>query len=531
MSNIALQIERTLTGSVSNNANVVFEDIVYSAGNISYNNVTGEITFNEAGRYIFDWWVATQTAATSPAVIFTLTSTQGDNLEGNSPNKLGVVVGIGIVDVITAPVTVTLVNETGNNVVYSSAVPVQASLVVYQDESSDSGPTGPTGPEGPTGPTGPQGPTGPTGPEGPIGPTGPEGATGPTGPQGSIGPTGPEGATGPTGPEGPTGPTGPEGLTGPTGPEGATGPTGPEGPTGPTGPEGPTGPTGPEGATGPTGPEGPTGPTGPEGPIGPTGPEGATGPTGPEGPTGPTGPEGATGPTGPEGATGPTGPQGPTGPTGPEGPTGPTGPEGPTGPTGPEGPTGPTGPEGPTGPTGPEGPTGPTGPEGATGPTGPEGPTGPTGPEGATGPTGPEGPTGPTSLDTFLTAVETSGLTVAGGGNVVYSVNGPIGGTDIAHAEPSDEFELAADHTYQVSYTITGTTDVATAMDFVLQLNGVTITASNASSGELASPQTATGYAYVVTPDAPDPSILTVLNNTGGTVTDGSASISILQIS
>ena len=468
MSNIALQIERTLTGSVANNANVVFEDIVYSAGNISYNNVTGEITFNEAGRYIFDWWVATQTAATSPAVIFTLTSTQGDNLEGNSPNKLGVVVGIGIVDVITAPVTVTLVNETGNNVVYSSAVPVQASLVVYQDESSDSGPTGPTGPEGPTGPTGPQGPTGPTGPEGPIGPTGPEGATGPTGPQGSIGPTGPEG------------------LIGPTGPEGATGPTGPEGATGPTGPEGPTGPTGPEGATGPTGPEGPTGPTGPEGPTGPTGPEGATGPTGPEGATGPTGPEGLTGPTGPEGATGPTGP------------------------------------EGATGPTGPEGPIGPTGPEGATGPTGPEG---------ATGPTGPEGPTGPTSLDTFLTAVETSGLTVAGGGNVVYSVNGPIGGTDIAHAEPSDEFELAADHTYQVSYTITGTTDVATAMDFVLQLNGVTITASNASSGELASPQTATGYAYVVTPDAPDPSILTVLNNTGGTVTDGSASISILQIS
>ena len=179
MSNIALQIERTLTGSVANNANVVFEDIVYSAGNISYDNTTGEITFNEVGRYIFDWWVATQTAATSPAVIFTLTSTQGDNLEGNSPNKLGVVVGIGIVDVITAPVTVTLVNESGNNVVYSSAVPVQASLVVYQDDSSDSGSTGPTGPEGPTGPTGPDGSTGPTGPEGATGPTGPDGPTGP----------------------------------------------------------------------------------------------------------------------------------------------------------------------------------------------------------------------------------------------------------------------------------------------------------------------------------------------------------------
>jgi len=52
MSDIALQIEKSTTGSVGVGSNVVFDTTVYSAGNISYNNATGVITFNEAGRYV-----------------------------------------------------------------------------------------------------------------------------------------------------------------------------------------------------------------------------------------------------------------------------------------------------------------------------------------------------------------------------------------------------------------------------------------------------------------------------------------------
>ena len=56
MSNIALQIELLAAGLVPVAGNVVFDSVVYSNGNISYNSVTGVITFNETGRYVLDWW-------------------------------------------------------------------------------------------------------------------------------------------------------------------------------------------------------------------------------------------------------------------------------------------------------------------------------------------------------------------------------------------------------------------------------------------------------------------------------------------
>ncbi len=262
MSNIALQIERLAAGTVATGDNVIFDSTIYSSGNISYNTITGVITFNEAGRYVLDWWVATQSSQSSNGAVFALSSSQGDFLEGDSPIKTGEVVGIGIIEVVEAPVTVSLVNASTHTFFYPTFVPLKATLVVVEDDIVGIGPTGPTGTTGPTGATGPTGPTG---------------ATGPTGSTGNTGPTGPTGDTGPTGPTGATGPTGPTGATGPTGPTGATGPTGPTGDTGPTGPTGDTGPTGPTGATGPTGPTGDTGPTGPTGATGPTGPTGAAG--------------------------------------------------------------------------------------------------------------------------------------------------------------------------------------------------------------------------------------------------------------
>ena len=384
MSNIAFQIERLAAGSVAVTSNVVFDAIVYSDGNISYDNATGVITFNEAGRYVLDWWVATQSSQSTNGAVFAFSTSQGDFLEGNSPLKTGEVVGTGIIEVVAAPVTASLVNASTANYFFSTIVPVKATLVIVQD---DVGVTGPTGDTGPTGPTGPPGDTGDTGPTGDTGDTGPTGDTGDTGPTGDTGDTGPTGDTGDTGPTGDTGDTGPTGDTGDTGPTGDTGDTGPTGDTGDTGPTGDTGDTGPTGDTGDTGPTGDTGDTGPTGDTGDTGPTGDTGDTGPTGDTGDTGPTGDTGDTGPTGDTGDTGPEGPSG-----------------GPTGDTGPTGPAGDTGDTGPTGDTGDTGPTGDTGDTGPTGDIGDTGPTGPTGDTGDTGPTGELGFNSFDVYVLA-------------------------------------------------------------------------------------------------------------------------------
>ncbi|HMM06654.1 MAG TPA: hypothetical protein PKD52_08330 [Clostridiales bacterium] len=274
MSNIALQIERIATSSIAISSNVLFDSIVYSNGNISYNSATGFITFNEPGQYKLDWWVATQSSISTMGTGFALVSSQEDIIIGNSPIKTGEVVGVGVIDVVAVPVTVELRNISGAAIYYSTIVPVKASLaVIGLDDTGITGPTGPTGPQGDIGPTGPTGPTGTFVPGenlfSVIGTTGTAtlgfgedlifesttlditvtqgsaivaienpNVTGPTGPQGDIGPTGPQGDIGPTGAQGDTGPTGPQGDIGPTGPQGDIGPTGPQGDIGPTGPTG-----------------------------------------------------------------------------------------------------------------------------------------------------------------------------------------------------------------------------------------------------------------------------------------------------
>ena len=216
-----MQVERLTAGTVESNTNVIFDSTLISIGNISYNNATGVITIQEAGTYEFDWWVATQSSVSTIGAGFSLVSSQGDVIIGNSPIKTGEVVGVGVIEVVTTPVTVELRNSSSATIYYSTVVPVKASLAVMGTD--DTGMTGPTGPTGPTGAAGLEGPTGPTGPTGAAGLEGPTGPTGPTGADGLEGPTGPTGPTGAAGAEGPTGPTGP---TGAAGLEGPTGPTG-----------------------------------------------------------------------------------------------------------------------------------------------------------------------------------------------------------------------------------------------------------------------------------------------------------------
>jgi hypothetical protein len=207
MSNIALQIERSTAGTVLAGENVIFDSVSFQAGNIVYNNVTGVITFNESGRYVINWWIALQTGITSSGAVFAITSSQGDYIEGASGIKMGEVYGIGIIEVVTAPVTVSLINGSDNTFLYSPIVPTTASLVVIEDDESATGATGATGTTGATGETGATGAIGETGVTGITGATGETGVTGVTGTTGETGVTGAAGATGVTGPTGETGVT------------------------------------------------------------------------------------------------------------------------------------------------------------------------------------------------------------------------------------------------------------------------------------------------------------------------------------
>lgn len=127
---IALQIQRSVSGSVAQGANVIFNTTLTAQGNISYDNTTGIITLQEPGTYKLDWFVATQTSTTVNGIGFSLVSSQGDFIIGNSPIKTGEVVGFGIIEVTVSPVTVELKNDSPALVYYSNIVPIPASLVV-----------------------------------------------------------------------------------------------------------------------------------------------------------------------------------------------------------------------------------------------------------------------------------------------------------------------------------------------------------------------------------------------------------------
>ena len=150
--------------------------------------------------------------------------------------------------------------------------------------------------------------------------------------------------------------------------------------------------------------------------------------------------------------------------------------------------TGATGATGPTGPTGPIGPTGPgvgaTGPTGATGATGVTGPTGPTGATGVTGPTGPTGVAGANVTANSMSALNTSGATIAVvlGGTVVPLPNNQVL-DGFAATGGSTVFTVPVTGTYLVNYSIS--TTAALLMSSRILLNGAPL------SGSIVSPAVA----------------------------------------
>jgi hypothetical protein len=200
MSNSALYLERLTGGYIPSGSSIIFDNTIYNSGNITYDLSNGIVTFNEAGRYFLNWWVATETTTSPNSVIFASLSSQGDVIKGNSPVKSGEVIGIGFVNIISPPVSLTLNYIGSGSAILGTHDPVKAALVIMQDDIvPPTGITGPTGSSGVTGATGDTGFTGPTGITGTTGVTGATGTTGFTGITGVTGATGEAGATGVTG--------------------------------------------------------------------------------------------------------------------------------------------------------------------------------------------------------------------------------------------------------------------------------------------------------------------------------------------
>jgi hypothetical protein len=122
--------------TILSGSNLIFNTVVYSSGNISYNSMTGVISFFEAGRYLINWNISSDGLVgasdddTAKPVTFALSTSQGDFLEASTLLSTGQLSGVGIVDVVSAPVTLALVNASSDTVQLALDTPVKATLVI-----------------------------------------------------------------------------------------------------------------------------------------------------------------------------------------------------------------------------------------------------------------------------------------------------------------------------------------------------------------------------------------------------------------
>ncbi|MGL5066291.1 MAG: collagen-like triple helix repeat-containing protein [Sarcina sp.] len=165
------------------------------------------------GKYLVNWWVATQSSSYSTSVAFAIKYTENEKIffkASANPLKTGSLSGTCVLNVTdTIPFNFELANVTGYSdendsvVVLALDTIVQAGLTIVE-----------LAPKGDIGPIGPAGPQGKAGDDGKPGPRGERGIPGPRGDIGPRGLTGDRGLPGPTGDKGDPGENGKDGLAG-----------------------------------------------------------------------------------------------------------------------------------------------------------------------------------------------------------------------------------------------------------------------------------------------------------------------------
>ena len=126
---------------VPENEALIFDTVISSEGTqISYDISTGVITFNEAGYYYVDWYVAPQFGLTTDGSNWAIqTSLSQIKIVGSSHTRVSVTTGFAILNV-EANETVQLVNVSDGALSLSQAVQSKAGLIAYS-VSTQSSPT------------------------------------------------------------------------------------------------------------------------------------------------------------------------------------------------------------------------------------------------------------------------------------------------------------------------------------------------------------------------------------------------------
>lgn len=135
--NIVLQANNKLQTNISNNGNVVFDDVSFDSGGIVYDNSTGVFTINTAGKYCFVWWMASASSIGSNGISLCLTDLDSYESFANTPLKSNQFSGISVIDAQNVPLNLQLVNKTNGTIYLPSNLQVKGSIVVFQEIANE----------------------------------------------------------------------------------------------------------------------------------------------------------------------------------------------------------------------------------------------------------------------------------------------------------------------------------------------------------------------------------------------------------
>ena len=115
------------------NDTLVFDTVVSSGGTaIHYDDASGIITFQEAGYYYLNWYVAPQFGLTTDGSNWAILTSIGEQkVTGSSHTKVSITTGFTLIDAEPGE-TARLVNSSDGSISLSEAVQSKAALVVYR---------------------------------------------------------------------------------------------------------------------------------------------------------------------------------------------------------------------------------------------------------------------------------------------------------------------------------------------------------------------------------------------------------------
>ena len=130
LSGMQLQLQIADQVTIGDNENVIFDTVISSFSSaISYDDTTGIITINDNGVYYINWWIATDGSISAAFTIFSIDVSGGPVISSNTPIQSDNMSGNALLNVTNAPVTLSLVNHTGNDVFLGSIIKADLTII------------------------------------------------------------------------------------------------------------------------------------------------------------------------------------------------------------------------------------------------------------------------------------------------------------------------------------------------------------------------------------------------------------------